>query len=42
MYQLYYAPASAAFAPQMVLEEIGAEYRLVEVDLSTDKPRDPK
>ena len=42
MYQLYYAPASAAFAPQMVLEEIGAEYRLVEVDISTDKPRDPK
>jgi len=41
MYQLYYASGSAAFAPQMVLEEIGADYRLIEVDISKDKPRDP-
>ncbi|MCH8197362.1 MAG: hypothetical protein IH904_04690, partial [Proteobacteria bacterium] len=29
MYRLYYAPISAAMAPQMVLEEIGAAYELV-------------
>ena len=42
MYELYYAPGTAAFAPQMVMEEIGAEYRLVETDISRDKPRDPE
>lgn len=33
MYTLYYAPISAAMAPQMVLEEIGAAYELVHVDV---------
>ena len=42
MYKLYYAPGTAAFAPQMVLEEVGAEYALETVDISTDKPRDPE
>ena len=42
MYELYYAPGTAAFAPQMALEEIGADYRLIETDISTDKPRDPE
>ena len=41
MYELYYAPGTAAFAPQMVLEEIGAEYRLIETEIAADKPRDP-
>ncbi len=42
MYTLYYNEGTAAFAPQMALEEIGAEYRLIEVDISIDKPRDPE
>jgi glutathione S-transferase len=33
MYTLYYAPISAAMAPQMVLEEIGATYELIHVDV---------
>jgi len=32
MYQLYYSPGSAALTPHMVLEEIGAPYKLVPVD----------
>lgn len=39
MYTLYYAPGSAAMAPHAALEEIGAPYRLVAVDLT--RPRDP-
>lgn len=42
MYELYYAPGTAAFAPQMALEEIGADYRLIETDIARDKPRDPE
>ena len=41
MYTLYYNEGTAAFAPQMVLEEVGAEYQLELVDISSDKPRDP-
>lgn len=41
MYRLYYAPGSAAMAPHAVLEEIGADYELVAVDISKDRPRDP-
>ena len=41
MYTLYWAPGSAAFAPHVLLEEIGAPYRLEGVDISRDKPRDP-
>ncbi|MFN3399015.1 MAG: glutathione S-transferase family protein [Ferrovibrio sp.] len=33
MYKLYWAPGSAAMAPQAVLEEIGAAYEPVRVDL---------
>ncbi len=42
MYELYYNEGTAAFAPQMVLEEVGAAYELVPVDISPDKPRDPE
>ncbi len=42
MYRLYYAPGSSSVAPQAALEEIGADYELVAVDLSRDKPRDPE
>ncbi len=38
MYQLYYAPVTAAMAPQAALEEIGADYELVEVDLKAMPP----
>lgn len=41
MYTLYYAPGTSAMAPNGVLEEIGADYDLVAVDISRDKPRDP-
>ena len=41
MYTLYYNEGTAAFAPQMVLEEVGAAYTLELVDISTDTPRDP-
>lgn len=34
MYKLYWAPGSAAMAPQAVLEEIGAGYEPVRVDLA--------
>jgi glutathione S-transferase len=36
MYQLYYYPSNANLAPHMVLEEIGADYRLVLVDRTKD------
>ncbi|MFQ5785370.1 MAG: glutathione S-transferase family protein [Alphaproteobacteria bacterium] len=42
MYRLYYAPVTAAMAPTGALEEIGADYELVPVDISKDKPRDPE
>lgn len=32
MYQLYYYPGNANLAPHILLEEVGAEYRLVLVD----------
>lgn len=41
MYVLYWAPGSAAFAPQALLEEIGAPYELRPVDISSGRPRDP-
>src|SRR5262245_29853935 len=34
MYKLYWAPGSAAMAPQAVLEELGAAYEPVRVDLA--------
>ncbi len=42
MYKLYSAPGSAAMAPTAALEEIGATYELVPVDISTERPRDPE
>jgi glutathione S-transferase len=40
MYKLYGAPGSASTAPHCLLEEVGAPYELVAVDLSGDA-RDP-
>lgn len=34
MYRLYFSPGSAAMAPQAVLEEIGAPYELLRVDVA--------
>jgi len=34
MYELFWAPGTAAMAPQTVLEEIGAEYRPILLDLA--------
>jgi glutathione S-transferase len=34
MYKLFWSPGSAAMAPQAVLEEIGAPYEMVRVDLA--------
>ena len=42
MYKLFYAPGTAAFAPHIMLEEVGAAYELVEVDVSKTQPRDPE
>ena len=41
MYQLFYSPGSAAMTPHVVLEEIGAPYKLIKLDTAArdhDKP----
>jgi glutathione S-transferase len=35
MYKLYFAPGSAAMAPHAMLEEIGAPFELIRVDIKT-------
>jgi glutathione S-transferase len=35
MYKLFWAPGTAAMAPQAMLEEIGATYEMVKLDLAT-------
>lgn len=35
MYKLYWAPGTAAMAPQAVLEEIGAAYEMVRLDIAS-------
>src|SRR5205807_1066498 len=42
MYTLFYGPGSAAMAPHAALEEIGAPYKLVEVDLKGGEHRRPE
>jgi glutathione S-transferase len=39
MYTLFYSPGSAAMAPHAALEEIGAPYKLVKVDLKAGEHR---
>lgn len=41
MYTLYYAQKSASMGVRALLEELGAPYRLVEVDLDRSVPRPP-
>lgn len=38
-YQLYYAPGSAAMGVRVLLEEIGAEYELIDSTIDRSKPR---
>ena len=42
MYELFYAERSAAMGTRVVLEEIGAEYRLIDSDISDHAPRAPE
>ena len=39
MYKLYYAMGSAAMGVQVLLEEIGASYELIQTTIDMDKPR---
>ena len=41
MYQLYWSPGTGAFAPQVLLEEAGIAYELVEIDYKAKAFRDP-
>ncbi|HIA76755.1 MAG TPA: glutathione S-transferase, partial [Gammaproteobacteria bacterium] len=42
MYTLYGSLGAASLTPQCVLEEAGAPYELIEVDISEDTERDPE
>ncbi|MBI3525872.1 MAG: glutathione S-transferase [Betaproteobacteria bacterium] len=42
MYLLYYYPGNANLAPHILLEEIGAEYKLVLVDRSQNQQKSPE
>ncbi len=42
MYKLFFSPGSAAMAPQAVLEEIGAPYELIELDVSAKEHERPE
>ncbi|MEO0771630.1 MAG: glutathione S-transferase family protein [Pseudomonadota bacterium] len=41
IYKLFYAPDSAALGPRVLLEEIGADYELIDTTIEQGKPRDP-
>ena len=42
MYELFYAEPTAAMGTRVVLEEIGAEYRLIPTDITNHAPRAPE
>jgi len=42
MYKLYWAAGTAALAPQAILEEVGAPYEIVELDLGKQEHRRPE
>jgi glutathione S-transferase len=42
MYTLFYAPGTAAMAPQAALEEIGASFKLLKVDIKSGEHRKPE
>ncbi len=41
-YALYYARESAAMGVRVILEEIGAQYELIQTTIDMDKPRPPE
>jgi len=41
-YKLFYALGSAAMGTQVILEEIGAPYELIQTTIAMDKPRPPE
>lgn len=41
-YQLYYAQGSASMGVRVLLEEIGARYKLIKTTIDMDKPRSPE
>ena len=41
-YALYYARESAAMGIRVILEEIGAQYELIQTTIDMDKPRPPE
>ena len=41
MYQLYYYPGNANLAPHILLEEIGADYKLILVDRNRNEHKSP-
>ena len=41
MYELFYSDRSAAMGTRVVLDEIGAPYRLIQTDITDHVPRDP-
>ena len=42
MYRLFYAEKSASMGVRVLLEEIGAPYELIEMNLAMDQPRPPE
>ena len=41
-YELYYALGSAAMGIRVILEEVGAQYELIQTTIDMDKPRPPE
>ena len=41
MYRLFYADGSAAMGVRVILEEVGADYELIETEIASDQPRSP-
>ena len=42
MYTLYWGPNSAALAPQILLEEIGARHELKQIDIASNQHKSPE
>ncbi|MEO0371668.1 MAG: glutathione S-transferase family protein [Pseudomonadota bacterium] len=42
IYKLFYADDSAAMGPRVLLEEVGADYELIDTTIDQDRPRDPE
>jgi glutathione S-transferase len=42
MYKLYWAPSGANMTPHAILEEVGAPFELIKIDLDLGQQRDPQ